>query len=53
MLRLINLRLLESYFRHRWLYLLPIVIMVGVAAYYFTTAERLYTAVHGLRGEWR
>jgi capsular polysaccharide biosynthesis protein len=44
MLRLITLRLLESYFRHRWLYLLPIVIMVGVAAYYFTTAERLYTS---------
>ena len=30
MLRLIILRILESYFRHRWLYLLPIVLMIGL-----------------------
>lgn len=29
MVRLIALRLLESYFRHRWLYLVPIVLLAG------------------------
>ncbi len=42
MLRLILLRLLESYFRHRWLYLLPIVMMMGVAAIYYQTLEPVY-----------
>ena len=31
MVRLVILRILESYFRHRWLYLLPIILMWGVA----------------------
>lgn len=31
MIRLILLRLLESYFRHRWLYLLPIALMSALA----------------------
>ncbi|MCB0095220.1 MAG: hypothetical protein KDE46_05830 [Caldilineaceae bacterium] len=34
MVRLITLRLLESYFRHRWLYLVPIVLLTGVAVVY-------------------
>lgn len=43
MARLIILRLLESYFRHRWLYLLPAVLMLGVAAvYYLVIAEPVY-----------
>ena len=32
MIRLILLRILESYFRHRWLFLLPILLMTGVGA---------------------
>jgi capsular polysaccharide biosynthesis protein len=31
MLRLVILRVFESYFRHRWLYLLPIILMLGIA----------------------
>lgn len=34
MVRLVLLRLLESYFRHRWLYLLPIPAMVAAMAAY-------------------
>ena len=42
MLRLVLLRLMESYFRHRWLYLIPILIM-GVAAFVsFSTAKPSY-----------
>jgi hypothetical protein len=39
MARLIILRLLDSYFRHRWLNLLPIVLMIGLASASFTLAE--------------
>jgi len=42
MIRLVILRLLESYFRHRFLYLLPIPIMIAAGAYYFISADRLY-----------
>lgn len=42
MLRLVVLRLLESYFRHRWLYLLPIVLMAGVATVYTIQSPRMY-----------
>jgi len=44
MARLIILRLLDSYFRHRWLNLLPIVIMIGLASASFTLAEPVYTS---------
>ncbi len=44
MIRLIVLRLLESYFRHRWLYLLPIVLMVAAMTLYITFVPAPYTA---------
>ncbi|MCB8977308.1 MAG: lipopolysaccharide biosynthesis protein [Ardenticatenaceae bacterium] len=38
MVRLVLLRVLESYFQHRWLYLFPIVLMTAAAiAFYFIT----------------
>ncbi len=43
MLRLVLLRTLESYFRHRWLYLLPIILMWAVAVV-FIFREPLYLA---------
>jgi capsular polysaccharide biosynthesis protein len=42
MLRLVILRLLESYFRHRWLYLLPIVVMIGLATYFGLNLDYKY-----------
>ena len=42
MIRLVILRLLESYFRHRWLYLLPIVLMAGMAVYVFMNTKPVY-----------
>jgi uncharacterized protein involved in exopolysaccharide biosynthesis len=43
MARLIALRLLESYFRHRWLYLLPVVLLLAAGvAYYSFFAEPVY-----------
>ncbi len=45
MIRLIIYRLLESYFRHRWLYLLPIVLMTALSAYFvFYRVEPKYIA---------
>jgi capsular polysaccharide biosynthesis protein len=44
MARLIILRILDSYFRHRWLNLLPIVIMIGLASASFTLAEPQYVS---------
>jgi hypothetical protein len=44
MLRLVLLRLLESYFRHRWLNLLPILLMAGLGAFFVTTAKPKYIA---------
>ena len=48
MVRLVLLRFLESYFRHRWLNLLPVVIMLGVAGASFATATPVYIARGGL-----
>ena len=42
MLRLISLRMMESYFRHRWLYLLPMVLMVMAASLYFVYSKPEY-----------
>lgn len=42
MVRLVLLRLLESYFRHRWLYLLPIVAMSMAALFYIATIPATY-----------
>jgi uncharacterized protein involved in exopolysaccharide biosynthesis len=44
MARLFILRLFDSYFRHRWLNLLPIVIMIGLASASFTLAEPQYVS---------
>ena len=44
MIRLVVLRILEGYFRHRWLYLLPIVLMSAVAGAYLYFATPLYLA---------
>jgi capsular polysaccharide biosynthesis protein len=38
------LRLLDSYFRHRWLNLLPLVIMIGLAGASFALAEPQYVS---------
>jgi len=43
-IRLIILRLLESYFRHRWLYLLPIALMGVAMAGYIALVPAPYTA---------
>jgi capsular polysaccharide biosynthesis protein len=40
--RLILLRILESYFRHRWLYLLPIALMIALAMLSFVSAKTVY-----------
>ena len=42
MVRLVVLRLLESYFRHPWLNLLPIVGMIGLAGYFLLNLEQKY-----------
>jgi uncharacterized protein involved in exopolysaccharide biosynthesis len=44
MVRLILIRLLESYFHHRWLYLLPILLMMGIATAYIFLQTPLYLA---------
>jgi uncharacterized protein involved in exopolysaccharide biosynthesis len=44
MVRLVLLRLLESYFRHRWVYLLPIVLMVAVSGAYYKTLTPTYVS---------
>lgn len=44
MVRLVLLRLLESYFRHRWLYLLPVVLMATLFGVYVYYAPPIYTA---------
>jgi capsular polysaccharide biosynthesis protein len=43
-IRSIILRLLESYFRHRWLYLLPIGLMAAAMALYIVLVPAPYTA---------
>lgn len=42
MVRLVLLRILESYFRHRWLYLLPIVAMSAAAMIYIAIMPAKY-----------
>jgi capsular polysaccharide biosynthesis protein len=42
--RLVLLRLLESYFRHRWLYLLPIVLMAVASLVYISSMPSTYVA---------
>jgi capsular polysaccharide biosynthesis protein len=44
MIRLVLLRVLESYFRHRWFYLLPTVLMIAVAGAAFVTRTDEYIA---------
>jgi|WetSurMetagenome_2_1015567.scaffolds.fasta_scaffold15225_5 capsular polysaccharide biosynthesis protein len=42
MYRLFTLRLIETYFRHRWLYLIPIVVMAVAAGIYLTFLKMDY-----------
>lgn len=52
MVRLIVLRFLESYFRHRWLYLIPILIMsIAGALTLFVTSEYTARGVIFIQGE--
>ena len=44
MIRLVLLRILESYFRHRWLYLLPIVLTSALAVYFLLNEKPTYYA---------
>lgn len=44
MIRLVLLRLLESYYRHRWLNLVPILLMAVAGVVYLATAEPLFKA---------
>lgn len=44
MIRQIILRLFESYFRHRWLYLLPIGLMTVLAGVFYFTLKPTYIA---------
>jgi capsular polysaccharide biosynthesis protein len=43
MVRIVVLRLLESYFRHRWLYLVPIVIALVAGGAYIATKPPTYS----------
>lgn len=44
MIRLVLLRILEGYFRHRWLYLLPTVVMIAVGGASFMNRTDEYIA---------
>lgn len=44
MVRLVLLRLIESYFRHRFVYIVPVIIMLGAGAAYITTTPPTYTS---------
>lgn len=44
MIRLIVLRILESYFRHRWAYLLPILLMAMLGVVFVFITKPTYTA---------
>ena len=44
MIRLILLRLSESYFRHPWLYLLPVLLMAGAMTIYIVMVPAPYIA---------
>jgi uncharacterized protein involved in exopolysaccharide biosynthesis len=41
-LRLVLLRISEAYFRHRWLHLLPLVVLVALGAFQALTADPVY-----------
>lgn len=42
MSRIVILRLIDTYFRHRWLYLIPIVLMIIAAGIYIYDQQSLY-----------
>jgi uncharacterized protein involved in exopolysaccharide biosynthesis len=42
MYRQITLRLLETFYRHRWLYITPLIVMVIATGVYFTVMKRDY-----------
>ncbi len=44
MFRLVLLRILESYFQHRWLYMIPVVLMTAMSGVYLTLKEPAYIA---------
>ncbi|MEI6180587.1 MAG: lipopolysaccharide biosynthesis protein [Chloroflexales bacterium] len=44
MVRIVLLRFMESYFRHRWLYLLPLVIACAAGAVFVSTEPPVYVA---------
>ncbi len=44
MIRLVLLRLLESYFRHRWLYLFPVFLLMAVGVFAISREEQKYIA---------
>src|SRR5215212_1489807 len=44
MARIFILRIFDSYFRHRWLNLLPLVLMLAMAGAYFQLAEKQYVS---------
>ena len=44
MVRLVLLRVLESYFRHRWLYLVPILILTAIGVAVAVLAEEQYVS---------
>lgn len=44
MIRIVLFRFLETYFRHRWLYLLPSVLILIAAGLYFSSRESEYIA---------
>ncbi len=44
MVRLVSLRILESYFRHRWLYFLPMLLMLVIAVASFFLIKPKYLA---------
>ncbi|NUM43502.1 MAG: lipopolysaccharide biosynthesis protein [Anaerolineales bacterium] len=45
MFRLITLRLLETYFRHRWLWLAPVVMMLAFAGLRMVTTDATYVSM--------
>jgi len=44
MVTLLIYRFLETYYRHRWLYLIPIVLMIAAAGVFFTISKPKYIA---------
>ena len=44
MIRLFLLRFFETYFRHRWLHLIPVVLLIAASVFYFMTLKPKYVA---------